>query len=69
MNCGVLPVLKDQKFYGSADQIFFSPILKVDGFQNVEATLVPAVVPREVIIPENPSVSFLPHLPKNEAEK
>ena len=68
-NWGGLPVLKDQKFYGIADQIFFSPMLEVDSFQNVEATLVPVVVPREVDIPEEPSISFLPHLLENEAYK
>ena len=66
---GRLLVLKDQKFCGIADQIFSSPVLKVDSFQNVEATLVPTVVPREGIIPEKPSISLLPYLPKNEAWK
>ena len=44
-------------------------MLKVDSFQNVEVTMVPAVVPREVDILEEISISFLPHLPENEAWK
>jgi hypothetical protein len=43
--------------------------MKVESFQNIEATLVPVVVPREGIIPEKHSISFLPYLPKNEAGK
>jgi hypothetical protein len=66
-NWGGPPILEDKKFWGSADQILCSPMLKADSFQNVEATLVPAVVPREVVIPEDPSISFLPYLPENEA--
>jgi hypothetical protein len=42
-------------------------MLKANSFQNVEATLVPAMVAREVVIPEDPSIYFLPYLSENEA--
>jgi hypothetical protein len=40
--------------------------LKVESFQNIEATTIPAVLPWEGSIPEKPSIYFLPYLPEDE---
>jgi hypothetical protein len=44
-------------------------MMKADSLQDVEAALVPAMLPRELGISEDPSISFLPNLPEYEAWK
>ena len=63
------PILKDNRFRRCSHQILCSPMMKADSFQDVEGALVPAMLPRELGISEDPPISFLPDLPEYEAWK
>jgi len=63
------PILKDKRFRRCSHQILCSPVLKADSLQDVEVKLVLALLPRELGISEDPSISFLPNFPEYEGWK
>ena len=64
-----LPMLEDCEFGRNAEQVFVGPLLKVESFHDIAAALIPAMLPGERYISEEPSIPFFPSLPKDEAWK
>ena len=64
-----LPMLEDCEFGRNVVQVFVGPLLKVESFQDIAAALIPAMLPRERCISEEPYVPFFPIFPKDEAWK
>jgi hypothetical protein len=58
---------EDCEFGRDVVQVFIGPLLKVESFQDIAMTLMPAMLPGEGSISEEPSIPFFPILPKDEA--
>jgi hypothetical protein len=58
---------EDCEFRRDAMQVFIGPLLKIKSFQDIATTLMPAMLPGEGSISEEPFVPFFPILPKDEA--
>ena len=58
---------KDGEFGGSAGQVCFGPIMKVESFQDVVMALMPALLPREGDTSKESFVPFFPSFPKAKA--